>query len=87
MYSLTSLIATPEDFDKATVNVQSQSSGDGHIAAVKFLLDLDGDVTLQASGDGARVLVEGLRLLADRVEAARTEWLRTKKAEHDREGA
>jgi len=74
MYSLTSLIATAEDFDKATVNVQS--SGDGHIAAVKVPLGHDGDVTLQASGDGARILVEGLRLLADRVESAHTEWMR-----------
>lgn len=42
----------------------------GHIAMIEFA-----SVVVQCSGDGARTLTEGLREMADKVEAAHREWL------------
>lgn len=72
----TSAVVRPADFEKAKTSVQE--TDDSHIAAIH----IDG-LTIQASSDGdsARTLVEGFRLLADKVEAAHREWLRTKAAE------
>lgn len=76
MHLTTSAVVYPVDFEQARARIQETDTG--HIAAI----DIDGwYVQASSTEDSARTLVEGFRLLADKVEAVHREWLRTKAAE------
>lgn len=81
-YTTIGVLPDAQDFADAKASIIEQD--DGHIAVVTFeLASTQGALAMQCSGDGARTLVEGLRLLADKVEAAHMEWLRSKVTEQD----